>query len=404
MTVRDEATAIAGDIRELRHAIHREPEVGLDLPRTQSKVLNALGGLPLTISTGSKLTSVTAVLSGASPGDGPTVLLRGDMDALPVREQTGLPFASRTDGVMHACGHDLHTSMLTGAARILSRHRHEFSGNVIFMFQPGEEGLGGARYMIDEGVLAAAGPPLPDAAYALHVFSDIAMGVFQTRPGPLMAASDHLNVTVHGRGGHGSMPHRSADPVPVICEIVTALQTLVTRRFDIFDPVVITVGSLHAGTARNVIPDTAWFEGTARSYSAAARQRLATESVLLAREIARGYGLDVEAEYRHGYGVTRNDPAQAAFAAQTVAEVFGPERAVTRPNPHTGAEDFSFVLNEVPGAFVFLGACPPGTELRTSPSNHSALAAFDDEVLADGTALLAELALRRLAQASMTTE
>jgi amidohydrolase len=395
VTVRAEAAAIAGEITELRHAIHREPEIGLELPGTQQKVLAALDGLPVEITAGRSLTSVTAVLRGGLPG--PAVLLRADMDALPVTEATGVPFASRVDGVMHACGHDLHTAMLAGAARLLSARRPDLPGSVIFMFQPGEEGSGGAGVMIGEGVLGAAGER-PVAAYALHVFSDmLGSGVFAMRPGPAMAASDAISVTVRGRGGHASVPHRTLDPVPATCEMVTALQTLVTRRFDVFDPVVITVGSFHAGTARNVTPDEARFEATARSYSPAARKRLQDETLRLVHGIADAHGLAVEARYTEGYPVTVNDPAEAAFAAATAADLFGPARAETPGQPLTGAEDFSFVLNQVPGAFIMLGACPPGTDPLTAPSNHSASALFDDSVLADGAALYAELALRRLA-------
>src|SRR5579864_5786813 len=268
LPLREEAAGIAGEIAELRHAIHREPEIGLDLPKTQAKVLAALDGLPLEISTGQGLSSVTAVLRGRP---GPVVLLRGDMDALPVTEETGLPYASAIPGAMHACGHDLHTAMLAGAARLLSARRAELPGSVIFMFQPGEEGYAGARHMINEGVLEAAGER-PVAAYALHVSSNrLACGVFSTRGGAMLAAADQITVTVHGRGGHASTPHRAADPIVVACEMVTALQTLVTRKFDVFDPVVITVGSFHAGTTDNVIPDEARFWATARSYSAAAR-------------------------------------------------------------------------------------------------------------------------------------
>jgi hippurate hydrolase len=396
--MREEAAAIAGEIAELRHDIHREPEIGYDLPRTQRKVLAALDGLPLEITLGSALTSVTAVLRGGRPG--PAVLLRGDMDALPVTEATGVPFASRIDGVMHACGHDLHTAMLAGAARLLAARRPEIPGSVIFMFQPAEEGGGGAKLMIGEGVLGAAGEP-PVAAYALHVFSDLlGSGVFASRPGPALAASDAIDVTVRGRGGHASVPHRGLDPVPAACEMVTALQAMVTRRFDVFDPVVVTVGSFHAGTARNVIPDEATFHGTARSYSPQSRERLRDETVRLVRNIAQAHGLTAEARFVEGYPVTVNDPAEAAFATATAADIFGAGRAVTPAQPLTGAEDFSFVLGQVPGAFIMLGACPPGTDPGTAPSNHSAAAVFDDAVLADGATLYAELALRRLARHS----
>ena len=394
MRVRDEAAGISGEIAELRHAIHREPEIGLDLPKTQAKVLDALDGLPLEISTGQGLSSVTAVLRGRS---GPAVLLRGDMDALPITEETHLPYASATPGVMHACGHDLHTAMLAGAARLLSARQAELPGTVIFMFQPGEEGYAGARRMIEEGVLETAGER-PVAAYALHVTSQrLPCGTFSTRPGAMLAAADQITVTVRGRGGHASTPHRAADPIPAACGMVTALQTLVTRKFDVFDPVVITVGSFHAGTTDNVIPDEASFLATARSFSRESRDALAELVPRLIGDIARGHGLTAEAVYSGEYPVTVNDAAEAAFAAETITAMFGAERAERAQFPITGAEDFSFVLEQVPGAFVVLGAVPAGTDPLTAPTNHSALATFDDAALADGTALYAELALRRLA-------
>ena len=399
MPVRDEAAQLADEITELRHAIHREPEIGLDLPKTQRKVLDALSGLPLEVSTGKAVSSVTAVLRGGRPG--PVVLLRGDMDALPVTEETGLPYASAMPGVMHACGHDLHTAMLAGAAKLLSARRAELPGTVIFMFQPGEEGYAGARYMINEGVLDAAGER-PVAAYALHVSGNkLPCGMFSTRPGPVLAAADQITVTVHGRGGHASQPHRAADPIPAACEMVIALQTMVTRKFDVFDPVVITVGSFHAGTADNVIPDQARFLATARSYSAASRTALADLVPRLITDIASAHGLTADAEYAAEYPVTVNDAAEAAFAEQVITEVFGPDRGETARHPITGAEDFSFVLEEVPGAFVFVGACPPELDPETAPTNHSAVAQFDDSVLTEGTALYAELALRRLAQSRL---
>jgi amidohydrolase len=213
----------------------------------------------------------------------------------------------------------------------------------------------------------------------------------------MMAAADVLDVTVRGRGGHASQPHLSADPIPAACEMVTALQTLVTRRFDVFDPVVITVGSFHAGTTDNVIPDEAHFLATVRSFSVAARDRVRAESVRLVTDIARGYGLQASAEYLDGYPVTVNDAAEAAFAAQAVADVFGSGRLQPEEHPMPGAEDFSFVLEQVPGAYLMLGACPADLDPATAPDNHAADAVFDDAALADGTTLLAELALRRLA-------
>ncbi len=392
-----DAVTISGELAELRHAIHREPEIGLDLPRTQQKVLSALGGLPLEITPGRELSSVTAVLHGGKPGA--TVLLRGDMDALPVTERTGLPYSSQIDGAMHACGHDLHTAMLAGAARLLSARQQEIAGNVIFMFQPGEEGFAGARQMISEGVLDAAGDR-PVAAFALHVTSShLPRGVYSTRPGTMMAAADVFEVTVHGRGGHASQPHRAADPIPVACEIVTALQTMVTRKFDVFDPVVLTIGSFHAGTTDNVIPDEAKLLGSLRTFSTETRARVMDHATRLAGEIAAAHGLTATAGFPKGYPVTVNNEEEVSFAQRTVTELFGSGRCMTQPFPLTGAEDFSFVLEQVPGAFVMLGACPQGTDPATAAYNHSAEAAFDDAVLGDGAALYAELALRRLAAA-----
>jgi amidohydrolase len=398
MAVIDDAAAIAGDIARLRHAIHAEPEVGLDLPLTQQKIISALDGLPLEVTTGTALSSVTAVLRGTANSGGPVVLLRADMDALPVTERTGVDYASTINGAMHACGHDLHSAMLAGAARLLSDSRADLAGSVVFMFQPGEEGYAGAKYMIDEGVLDAAGER-PAAAYALHVASaELPTGVFSTRPGPMMAAAEVLDVTVHGHGGHASQPHHARDPIPAACEIVLALQLLVTRKFDIFDPVVITVGSFHAGTTDNVIPDSAHFVATVRSFSPSARERVRDAALRLVRDVAAAHGLTVSAEFTNSYPVTVNDQAEAQFAAQVVAEVVGEGRYVGQANPMAGAEDFSYVLERVPGAFVMLGACPPGADPAAAPFNHSADAVFDDAVLADGAAVYAELALRRLAR------
>jgi hippurate hydrolase len=382
------------ELVRLRRDLHREPEVGLTLPRTQEKVLAFLDGLPLEIATGRSLTSVTGVLRGARPG--PAVLLRGDMDALPVTERTGLPYRSAIDGHIHACGHDLHTAMLAGAAHLLSARRDRLAGSVVFMFQPGEEGYGGAKIMLDEGVLDAAGPP-PVAAYALHVSSsDIPSGLFVTRAGPMMAAADKLRVTVHGVGGHASVPHRAKDPVPAACEMVTSLQTMVTRAFDVFDPVVVTVGTFHAGSVDNVIPDEARFTATIRSFSGTAHARVREMTVNLMNGIAAAHGLRADVEYVENYPVTVNDQAETRHVERTVREVFGDDRYVSAARPVTGSEDFSFIGGRVPSALVLLGACAKGADPMRAPYNHSPEASYDETLLTDGAALYAELAERRL--------
>ena len=396
--LRDDVRELEGDIIRLRHQLHRRPEIGLQLPETQQAVLDALSDLPLEISAGTSCTSVTAVLRGTAPATGsgpaPAVLLRGDMDALPVHEPAA-EFSSTIDGAMHACGHDLHIAMLAGAARLLSAHRDALCGDVVFMFQPGEEGYDGAGRMLAEGVLEAAGPRVR-RAYGMHVIAgNLARGQFTTRPGTMMASSDGLAVTVTGTGGHGSAPHRARDPISVAAEMIASLQTMVTRQFDIFDPVVVTVGSFHAGTKRNIIPEQATFDATVRTFSPGARERIATASVRLCQAIAAAHGLEADVRFTTEYPVTVNDPVQAEFAAGVVADVFGADRFTPMRTPDAGAEDFSRVLAEVPGCYLFLGACPQD-DCEAAADNHSPLAQFDDSVLADGCLLHANLAIRAL--------
>lgn len=397
MNLLDDARSMTDDLVELRTRLHRIPEVGLDLPRTQELVLAELDGLGLEISTGTGTTSVTAVLRGGrcDAADPRTVLLRADMDALPVEEETGLDFAS-TNGAMHACGHDLHTASLLGGARLLAQHRDRLAGDVVLMFQPGEEGWDGAGVMIEEGVLDASGRRA-DAAYGMHVFSATFPAYrFCSRTGPLMAASHALAVTVRGRGGHGSAPHRGRDPIAAMAEMITSLQTMVTRRFDIFDPVVLTVGLVEGGTRRNIIPDSARFEATVRRFSeaSAAVLREGIHDTLLG--VARAHGVEVDIEYHDEYPLTVNHASGVDFASGVVRDVLGEDRYEELPDPIAGSEDFSRVLQAVPGAFVFIGATLPDRDPATAPNNHSPRADFDPGVLPDAAAIYAELAVRQL--------
>lgn len=395
------AQAMAPELVELRRELHRHPELGNDLPRTQRTVLNALEGLDLEITTGREVSSVVAVLRGRGgsrrPGDErPVVLLRGDMDGLPVTEATGLDYASQEEGLMHACGHDLHTAGLVGAARILHELRDELVGDVVLMFQPGEEGPGGAEPMLREGLLEAAGRRV-DTAYATHVYAaERPRGVWFGRPGPQMAAADEVLITVRGMGGHGSQPHYALDPVPVACEIVLALQTMVTRRFDVFDPVVLTVGRITSGTVNNVIPDAAEISATLRTFSGEHREKAHTEIRRVAEHVAAAHGLASSVEIGGGYPVTVNDPDEFAFARDTVVDLFGEDRWSDMPEPEAGAEDMAFVLEEVSGAYLNVGACVVDDH-TTAEDNHSPRALYDDSVVPDIAALLAELALRRTA-------
>ncbi len=377
----------------LRRRIHKFPEQGLQLPRTQAAVVQALDGLPLHITLGSKVSSVTAVLNGAKPG--PTVLLRGDMDALPLQEDSGLDYASAVDGSMHACGHDTHTAMLVSAARLLSSRKEALAGRVIFMFQPGEEGHHGARYMIHEGVLDAGGRPI-EKAFALHITSTDTSGMIRSKAGPMLAAADSFVVKVTGRGGHGAIPSEALDPVPAAAAMVGAIQTLVTRRISVFEPVVATVGRITAGTTSNIIPETAELEGTFRSLSEASRAKMRAELPKLCQHVAASFGCRADVTLTPGYPVTVNDDEIGPHVVDLAGAVLGNRHAAPMPNPLMGAEDFSYVLQRVPGAFAFLGACPPGVEPDQADPNHSNRVHFDESALANGVAMYAAFALDTL--------
>ena len=395
MTIDAETWTGAGEAElaaaiELRRAIHAEPELGLDLPKTTAKVKAALAGLPLEIREGPSTTGLMAILRG--PANGRTVLLRGDMDALPLTEDTGLAFASQHQGAMHACGHDTHVAMLAGAARALCERRDRLAGTVMFMFQPGEEGWHGARFMIEDGLLS----PLPDAAFALHVTPNMPSGVFASRGGPLMAASDTLRIRVVGAGGHASMPQDAHDPIPALAEIVIALQTMVTRRVSVFEPAVITIAHIHAGTTSNVIPEDGRLLGTIRTFSERTRREVHEGAHRVAEQIAAAHGLKAEVDIENGFPVTVCDQRAVDFAERTAIGLFGEAGWRTMPHAMMGAEDFSYVLQKVPGAMVFLGATPQGGDWRTCCALHSNRMVLDEAVMARGIAMhcaLAEAAL-----------
>lgn len=381
-----EAESIVDDLIAYRRRIHEFPEVGLDLPRTQEAVLEGIKDLDLEIRLGESLSSVTGVLRGSQPG--PTVLLRGDMDALPIREANDLPYRSKNEN-MHACGHDMHTAGLIGAARLLSAHREDIKGNVVFMFQPGEEGYNGASHMIREGVLEASGER-PVAAYAIHVGTGN-LGVFRTRPGPIMASSNRVRGSIVGTGGHGSNPAGANDPVPALAEIVLGVQSLVTRTVPVHDPAVLTISRLTAGTADNVIPEKVSFSGTLRMFSTDLLDVFEGNLQRFAQGIAAAHGLSGEISITRDYPVTLNDVELTKRARGVIEELFGPSRFEELANPFMGSEDFSFVLDEIPGTYIVLGARPEEfSEGAFYP--HSPDVQFDDSVLGDQSALLAALA------------
>ena len=376
----------------LRRALHRHPEQGLHLPETRSAVLRALADLPVQVHTGRSISSVIGVIEGARAG--PTVLLRADMDALPLTEESGVPFSSETPGSMHACGHDTHVAMLVSAARLIAEHRGELAGRVLLMFQPGEEGFHGARYMLEEGLLELAGTP--ERALALHIISNLDSGVVQTRPGTILASGDTVRVSVTGRGGHASAPHNAVDPVPAAAAMVGALQTMITRTLTVFDPAVLTVTRISAGTTCNIIPETAELEGTIRALSEHTRVTVQEEVRRVCEHVAAAHGCTATVVIEGGYPVTVNDDEVSLHVMDLALRTLGKPHAEPMPTPLMGSEDFSYVLARVPGAMALLGACPPGHQPEEAPANHSNRVVFDESAMVHGVALYAGFALEAL--------
>jgi amidohydrolase len=396
-TLLADARSILPDIVPIRRRIHAHPEIGIDLPITQSVIVEELERLGLAPVPGRALSSVTALIDGAKPG--PTILLRADMDALPLTENTGLDFASEIDGAMHACGHDTHVSMLLGAARLLLDRRSDLPGRVLLMFQPGEEGFGGAPMMLDEALLdvptdGAHGPV--DAAFAIHIGTRYPTGTIRLRAGAQMASSDVLRITVHGKGGHASAPHLAVDPITVAAEIVLALQVNLTRGVDPFDPAVITIAKLTAGTTNNIIPETAELLGTIRTVSEETRAAVKERIARLVEGICGAHGATGVVDIEPGYPVTVNDDAFTAFVLDVARDLVGDDAVEPLKAPIMGAEDFSYVLQKVPGAMAFLGAVPGGVDPESVPQNHSNLVVFDEAAMPVGIALYAAVALRHL--------
>ncbi|MDZ4825080.1 MAG: M20 family metallopeptidase [Actinomycetota bacterium] len=384
------------DVVALRRRIHAHPELGLTLPRTQTAVLEALDDLDLDIRTGTELSSVVADLHGGNAG--PTVLLRADMDALPMPEDTGLDFASDVEGAMHACGHDAHTAMLAGAARVLAARRADIAGTVRFAFQPGEEGFAGAVSMVNEGVLDR---PHVDAAFALHVSPNLPSGSVWSRPGALMASADSFEITITGKGGHASTPFLANDPMPVAAELVQALQVFATRRINTFDPVVITIAKIRAGTTSNVIPESVRMEGTLRAVSDAGRRLALAGIERLVSGIPVAHEMQGEVKINAGYPVTVNNDDAAHFLLRVARDVLGSSQAGLMPTPVMGAEDFSYMLRERPGAMAFLGVCPPGVAPARAHSCHSNRMTIDENAMRAGVAVYSALALRFLAEGGL---
>jgi amidohydrolase len=385
---------LPGVVADRRH-LHQHPELGFQEVETSRFVTERLRALGVDdIRTGIAQTGVTGLIRGTKPsggaGPGKTVLLRADMDALPIQEENEVDYRSAHDGVMHACGHDGHTAMLLGVTRLLLDRRDRFAGTVKVLFQPAEEGLGGARPMIEAGVLE---DPKVDAAFGMHIAQAQPLGTIGVRPGPAMAASDRFEIVIHGVGGHGARPHSAVDPIAVGAQIVVALQTIVARETDPLEPAVVTVGAFRAGEANNVIPDTAELRGTVRSFNQAERERLRERIEALVQGIAAAMRAEVEINYRFGYPPTVNDPAMTEVVRGAALEVVGPERLLDEP-PHMGAEDFSYFLEAVPGSFFFVGSKNPERGLIWG--HHHPKFDFDEAALGTGIETMVTTVLRYL--------
>ena len=395
----DEAKELLPAAVTLRRRIHRKPELGLHLPETTQAVLDGLDGLDVEIARGPSTSGLVVSLTGTKSGSqsGRTILLRGDMDALPMPEETGLDFASEIPGRMHACGHDSHTAMLVQAVHLLHRHRDELPGTVKFMFQPGEEGHAGARRMIEDGLLDA--DPKPDAAFALHIFPNFKAGAIAGRPGPLLASVDTWTIKVKGKGGHASMPYLAVDPVPVACEIGLALHAMVTRRTNVFDPVVLTLGKIAGCTASNIIPEAVDMLGTLRTTSESARQ-IAQEGIRrVATNVAAAHSCEAAVDIKRGYPVTVNDAGFVDFARGVATDLIGADDYIPMPAPFMGAEDFSYVLQRMPGCMMFLGVMPDGHHDHAHvPSCHSNHMILNEDAMAVGIAMHAAVAHRYLTE------
>jgi amidohydrolase len=375
------------EVVAIRRAIHQRPEQGFKEFQTAALIRSKLKsyGVEHKPMCG---TGTVALVKGARPG--PTMLIRADMDGLPVLEENKVPYVSKNKGVMHACGHDAHVAMALLAAKMLQKRRSSLRGSVKFMFQPAEEGPGGARPMIERGLLDK---PRVDAAFAIHVWNDLPTGKVGVRSGPVFASADEFTMRIVGKGGHGAAPHQTIDPIAVAAQVVTACQNIVSRKVDPTKSAVVTFGQIHGGTRNNIIPGSVELNGTVRAFEEPVRRQLQREIPKVAGGVAVALGAKFEFAYKQGYPPTVNDPGMTSIVRETVREALGPDAAVEQA-VSMGAEDMSFVLQEVPGCYLFLGSRNQGKGL-VHP-HHSAKFDFDEEALPGGVEVWLSLASRYL--------
>lgn len=382
MAVINRIAGFADEMTAWRRHLHRHPELGFECHQTAAFVVDRLRAFGISqIEEGIATSGVVAVIEGQ--GAGPTIGLRADMDALPIHEATGADYASEVDGSMHACGHDGHTAMLLGAAKYLAETRN-FAGRVALIFQPAEEGPGGADVMVQEGILERYGI---DEVYALHTMPGQDAGSFATCPGPIMAAVDTFHIDIRGQGGHGAMPQETRDPVIAAAGITQAIQTIVSRNHHALQDLVVSVTQIHSGSAENIIPEEAYVNGTIRTFDPEVQKMVWTRLEEIVAGQAASYGVEAELRIVRGYPATVNDAGKVAFAAKVAAEVAGEGAVSTQRSREMGAEDFSYMLNERPGAYLFLG------QGEAAGLHHSGFD-FNDDVAPVGASFFARLVER----------
>lgn len=375
---------VLAEVVATRRDLHEHPELGFEERRTAELVARRLEALGFEVHTGIGRTGVVGVLRGARPGK--TIMLRADMDALPLEEENDVPYRSHTPGTMHACGHDGHVAILLGAARVVMSRRDEVAGTVCFLFQPAEEGKGGARAMVEDGVLERFGI---ERAYGLHLASAHPVGQVGFREGPFYASSDSIEITIEGKGGHGASPHLSIDPVYVASQFVIAVQQIVSRQVDPIEPAVVTIGAINGGTTHNVIPSRVRLLGTVRAFNAGVRAAMAERIERVLRGVCESSGASYTFEYLWRYPVTSNDAEQTRYARALAEKIAGPAQVAEVPRL-MGAEDFSFFAERVPACFFTLGS--NGGEASAFPHHHARFD-IDESALATGVRMMAALAL-----------
>jgi amidohydrolase len=375
---------VVADVIAIRRDLHQHPELGFEERRTAALVAKRLRDLGYEVTEGIGITGVAGVMRGTRPGK--TIMLRADMDALPIEEENDVAYASQTRGTMHACGHDGHVAMLLGAATLISRRRDELAGTIVLCFQPAEEGRGGAKAMVDAGVLERFGV---ERAYGLHLATAFPTGIVGLREGPFYASSDSIEITIEGAGGHGAAPHLSVDPIYVAGAFIVALQQVVSRQIDPLAPAVVTIGAVHAGTTHNVIPSRATLLGTVRAFEADVRAKMAERIERVLRGACESSGATYKFEYIRRYPVTSNDAEQARYVRALALREIGERRVLEAPKL-MGAEDFSFFAERVPACFYTIG-CNGGPS--TAFPHHHAKFDIDERALTTGVRMMTALAL-----------